>query len=1323
MNKTFKVIFNKARGSFMVVNELTSAIQKKGTRTVVAVAVVSALSSGVAGAADYSLTEGNSGYSSTTAQETQKVFNDSLNMSITGKNTQAYGLLASGNGHSYVNKGTISLNNASENAAKYWKVKGMMADQGGTAINESLIEVSNAYGMTVGSSKGDGERNTIINKGTINVSSGVGMEAAPTGVSGTVGTARAIAQNSGVINVTNGTAILVSGDKGLITNDNTINAANQYAVMVQKEEGKSAKNNVINFTENSTTVGNILVGDGVEGTELNFEDGATFSGRILVKNGTKTKVSAFFDVNDQILKGGNGAGAVFYIGDADSSLTLHGSTFANNSVVESNDVYGGVIYSYGSPLNIEDATFTGNSVHSTGANVNKDGDVQAGSGGGAIMIKGSPKTVFKDTLFTNNSAISLKTEGTTGGYAIGGAISVDFSTGNATGVERDSDVTFKITKNLTYFGNTVSSDSTAESFDTYGYHLTSATAGGFLFLDRGSDAVFDIDEGATLTIGQGVTTDDTDSIASSIPNTGTKNNDGKHASITKVGAGNLVINSSLNKYYGTVDVEAGRLSVNSDWNIKNTATVDSGAQLALASFSIADAASSENQNVNGEAIGGKLVISGTLETSSAQVFTKSLDAEATVTDAEALKYTADQVTFNEGATLGITDAQYNLAYAQSAGDLLANAKVVMLGDLVGEVDNTVTLEEIENVGANVELNEVTVDAEDKNVQIGGTQQSFDVAYREESLSVGAIDLGEANSVTVTGGKELSLAGNGAEIISTSGKQPVNVNVEENSSLNLGGQYAKGGQISGKVTTAENSTINVRGNQEFVIDTITGSGTVNVGSDNVAGNLTVNSLEGMTGIIFVDPAWKEGTNNIADASYFGYKGNETLTVGLVSGRNAVVGFGGTKADATSAFEKIASVNDLSWGPDGITSAFYTATTVDLGTTGGVLVDGSLTAAPASVANALTVNKQGMLIVDQAKLSGPAVKGNVVLNDGSYLGISNASISTLTLASGEVTDNGTSVVTDNPFIEAKIDGNKVVGSYDVDNGLSALASTGIQAMTRRADMMLAQSIADRTSIDQDFAQGANLWVDVSGESYDVDHLDHGGNFEADMGYGAFGADFALTDTITAGGAIQYGAGSLNSSVSSIKNDIKNYGVAFYAAKSFGPAKLVGELAYVQSDNDISSSQAAMNQSVDAKIYSAGVRAQYQLTAGALQFVPSVGVRVSKLKTDAMDVGTVKVDDQDQTLVQVPIALRINAFEQNANGWSFAPTMRVAYIPTFGDKEIEVFNHEQDVIDTSPVQADLGLRARKGNLLLNAQMTVGGGEDGASSIGGKVGVKYMF
>ena len=50
MNKTFKVVFNKARGALMVVNEATSSVQKKGTKTVV-VAAVATMIAGVAGTA------------------------------------------------------------------------------------------------------------------------------------------------------------------------------------------------------------------------------------------------------------------------------------------------------------------------------------------------------------------------------------------------------------------------------------------------------------------------------------------------------------------------------------------------------------------------------------------------------------------------------------------------------------------------------------------------------------------------------------------------------------------------------------------------------------------------------------------------------------------------------------------------------------------------------------------------------------------------------------------------------------------------------------------------------------------------------------------------------------------------------------------------------------------------------------------------------------------------------------------------------------------------------------------------------------------------
>ena len=145
-----------------------------------------------------------------------------------------------------------------------------------------------------------------------------------------------------------------------------------------------------------------------------------------------------------------------------------------------------------------------------------------------------------------------------------------------------------------------------------------------------------------------------------------------------------------------------------------------------------------------------------------------------------------------------------------------------------------------------------------------------------------------------------------------------------------------------------------------------------------------------------------------------------------------------------------------------------------------------------------------------------------------------------------------------------------SVSTTGGLGALASTGIQAMTRRADTVLAQTIADRTSVDQELAAGTNLWVDVTGERYEADKLDNGGEFKSDMGYGAFGADFAVTQDITAGAAFQYGKGSLRSGVSSIKNSIDSYGVTAYGAMKFGDAKVVAEASYIKNENDITSSQ---------------------------------------------------------------------------------------------------------------------------------------------------------
>lgn len=1326
MNSTFKIVFNRARGALMVVNEATSSVQAKGTKTVIA-AAVAALVAGGAMAADhaYEQSSGNTGYSATDAQNLEKVFaaDDVLNMTITGtSNTRAYGLLATGEKSVYTNKGTINVNLANDkDATQAYRVKGMMADNGGTAVNDGTINVTNAYGMTVGSTG----KNTIINNGTIAVKSGVAMEVAPTGIqgSGQEG-ANAVATNNGTITVAkDAVGILMSGTGNTFVNNGTLNAKDaSYAVKLQQESGKNTKNNTLQFGAESKTSGLIYVGHNVKNTKITFDEGATFDGRIEVRtfdngvSGTQLKATGL------TFKGQNAA-IKFYDG-TDSKIEL-----TNVNFIENTSYYGGAVYTYAKTFTQVGGKYQGNKAFENTIDLS-EGKVKDGALGGALMIKGTDPVTFTDVEFTNNSAVATRDQNKAGGFAYGGAILADLTTGTNGEAKGLANLVFNITagNNMTYAGNTVSSDSVGEVFDTYGYHVPTAAAGGFLFLDRGALTTFNIEAGGMLTIGASVADadDDTDSIASSIPDTGTQENGGKHALVKKEGAGELVINSNLEKYYGTVLVNGGQMTVNSAWNIKNEVEVASGATLALASFETIAAEKSGNQDVNGTAIGGFIKVNGTLQTSTGQIFETALNAEGTNTDAAALLQ--KNITFNEGSTLALTDALYNLDYAQSAGDLLKSGKVTMLGDLINKDSvNEATLDELEQVGENTELSNVTVKAEDKNIQIGGTLASGEEAntsLREESLSVGAIDLGNATGVTIAGGKTLTLAGNGEQIVTTTAETGAKIVVEEGT-LALGGTVSKGGTVDA-VEVQSNGNVTVVGDATYTIETLTGAGNVYVGTDEKAGNVVINDISGMTGMIIADPETAASAAETSGGSINGFSDPDApVGVYLVAARNGFWATDADKAEGVAAFEKIAAAQGLAWGED-VTAALYVGKTLQLGTTGSVIVDGSATNdnVTAAVAGRATVNAKGMMIVNQ-NVAEPVVGGNVVLANGSYVGVVNSAVGELQLATGTVTDNGTAVMTDNPFIKGSLNAAEgtIVNELDAESGLGALASTGIQAMARRADFVMTETVANRTSVDQPRHAGVNLWADVTGERYEADKLDNGGSFRADAGYATFGADVEVLDGMTAGLALQYGDASLRSNVSGIKNDITSYGLTAYVGQSFGAAKVVGELAWLKSENDITAAQSALNQKLDANIYSAGVRAQYELAAGAFKFVPSIGLRVSRLETDDMNVGTIKVDDADLTYVQMPISLRITGFEADAAGWSFAPSFKVAYVPTFGDKEVKVYGYGQDVLDMSPVQADFGLRAVNGNLMLNVDMMMGGGEAGTSAIGGKVGVKYAF
>ncbi len=1125
----------------------------------------------------------------------------------------------------------------------------------------------------------------------------------------------------------------------------------------------------------------------------------------LASGSVMAKTSELQSTVDQKVEANDWGGLAFVSGQ---TKTYDKINYSNNTIkaVASGDeqvaLYGAVGSLYKSQLTIKDSQFVGN--HSTIDAIAKTAGTASDNtntiSGGVIMIKNGANH-FVDTVFKDNTVEST-VKGDIGALVAGGAIYQDAVINTQDGTKKSA-LVIEVTegKDIAYTGNNVTSATPDVYYGLYGTVTTSA--GGFLFLDRKSSTEFRVGKDATLHIGDANSTGNMDSIASSIVIDNDKSN---LTGFQKTGLGTLEINSSLDKFYGTVKVAEGTMAVTKAWNVMNTLDVAKGATLTTGDLTLGNSPRSltwngtEYKEGDGKLITtfGQLTSSGTVTAKNVALNDKentlrvqagsftlnnlsikdgsvaveggTMDINGTVTNDKGIFGLTGGVLKANGAvvfkdlgkdTVALNDAvfekkdlsggsvdvkdftgEYNLAMLDKLTQLMGGASVALRNGQL--VDSEATLDKVVGAQANAAGEQVTATAVDNKVTVANGNDA-----KVSSILVEGEKADAAESLELQGGK-FTLAGSdkaGTELVSGNLAEGFKVNVADGAELVLGFDADSKGQLSHAVSVAQNAemtveagqfnvahveangTVNVNNASTLVADKLTGNGTVLVGNESTAGKLSVKSLEGMTGTLFVDPAWKDDAalNVVGNASHLeiAQVGNGGLTASVVVGQNALVSFGATSESAAQAFESIASAQGLSWGKDNITAAAYVDGTLALGT-GGLMVDGSLTAPQAATAGTVTVAKNGMFMFNQANTGSAVVDGAISLAEGSYLGVVNATEGAFDLATGTVTDAGATVVTDNPFIVGALDADskKVTTSLDKESGLGALASTGIQAMTRHADFVMAETVADRTSIDQELNPGMNLWANVTGERYESTSMDNGGTFKSDMGYGAFGAEVPVTDTVTAGAAIQYGKGSLRSGVASIKNDIDNYGFTAYATKSFGAAKVVGELAYLQSKNDITSSQAAMIQEVDAKIYSAGIRAQYQLTTDHFQFVPSIGIRVSQLETDAMDVGAVKVKEQEQTLVQVPIALRINGFEQSAaDGWTLAPSFKVAFVPTFGDEEISVLSHDQDVIDTTPVSADFGLRAKKGNMMVDANFMVGGGKDGTSSVGGKIGMKYVF
>ena len=410
---------------------------------------------------------------------------------------------------------------------------------------------------------------------------------------------------------------------------------------------------------------------------------------------------------------------------------------------------GGMYISYGNKVTnvtFNNSMISGNKLLSNGGGANSE------VFGGAIAVKGS-KVIFNDVSISNNIAEVQDEQ-----LAVGGAITADAKINK--GVNEQSHLTFNNTKDLKYVGNTVKSqDGYNTWYDTYGGLTTSG--GGFLFIDRSTDVTFNVTNGSTLTIGEAGAADvNADTIASSLIHSP----DIKTAYIKKDGDGTLTINSSLDKYYGTLEIAAGTVNLTRDLNLRNNYNITGGTlnlgnvTLNKLSGTIKDATVNNNGTFS-------LVAKTGYDVNQTKKYTLT-DNVGSITTAKGSTLTAKTVCVNAGSINAEGTVNASAVYANNGTSVVLNGGGEITGDewhnaAIVKDKSTLTATKVNftgdfkaKEGSKIILNGGSVTASDY----------YDKAGKKDGYTeFGAIDANssiEADGVDI---KSATLAKNGANV--------------------------------------------------------------------------------------------------------------------------------------------------------------------------------------------------------------------------------------------------------------------------------------------------------------------------------------------------------------------------------------------------------------------------------------------------------------------------------------------------------------------------------------------------------------------------------
>ena len=1287
MNSTFKVVFNKARGALMVVNEVTSSVQAKGTKTVVAAAVATMIA-GVAGTAmaaewevapegleaatDTVITDANwaaikdqNAFELTSSDKEAKkswasvakdqTFDKTLWVSGAGAKAHASGFGVSGEKVKFTNKGTIYVTSGKDGVN--YQNDAIWAGNGATAINEGKIVAKDAYGMRVGT--GD-TASKIVNNGSIYVeSTGAGMELG--------GAANSEAVNNGLISVGDvnteskqaefGHGVLIQDQTGAkFTNNGTITAGKGASAIEVKG---NVNNTALNFGAKSDVNG--LVHLAADTTTLTFD--ATVDTMKIKTEQQKDKATVAAHL---VLK--NNANITLEDGQKSTyeTVTLDDSRL-NASIWGADNTFKTVTVNEGSIFNItklnsrvdlksdadlpkdqlliaRDQSFTYDHAQMHVAGKVFTGNLKVGTldQKGTVTLKGGEHNFSKLTVGAKESAFNLgeKAVVTVGGLHLyhgegtAGKVVVNDSTLINTGA-----LTFEpIADKYTAAGTLKLENGTFQTAATDFFKKKEAAA---------AEAAAQPEYEAT----------------------------GNQAFL----AGNGTLNLTSKAFeYSLADLNAAQNLIDNNRSIK---VVFTNGTLTL----------KEGETLDAKSISG-LNLAGHTGVSSAE--TTGTFAVQQTTTIGAIDFNAVKDKEAKGITL---DNAAALTLAGNGGDVFKNlgAKVttVTTGDLVlGTAGNSGNVN-VENLAANTLTVVGAFDAE--NVSF-----TADSSIKEGALLDVAKLTSEQNKMAVAG----TLV---ADVIDA------NVTVDESGVLVLGErQLAPTKRALLAATPAA---------PEFV-DQIQ-----KVVTANNAGALVTTNMQGQA--LFAAAA---GDRFDAEKNV-GLYVDHTIGVDDTTGKLIVGNPIDDKGNGTVAIAKdaVVVIDTKKFGAED------TVFDAKLYLSGGAPV----------ILSGLTTNTSFILATETG--SGDAKPGiNLIDNNVFFKGdlnkAENGSLIVSTVFNDKVTDDAEL----NDVIKTQLDGSHNQKNADVLAAIAdttkkaglvnkegtALTDKGVQAVE---EYLVAPLTAGALNLAYDATAQVNavvenrvlekadgVWADVFYASNKDSERYGDFGYSADITGGTLGVDTTVSCGAKIGAAFTIGQGDADSegTVHGYSTDADFYGISLYAGRNVADTSLriSGNLSYLMFENDIKGSVAgaSADESLDGKAFTAGLRADWTAYEGAFTVAPHAGLRYTFLEMD--DYRDLEIGDMN--VVEMPFGVKVSGAFEPAAGWTLQPSVDFTVVPQLGDKDVDTVLGSVDVIDNL-YNTELGVEAATGNFSFGLSYKYGFGKEDRKNQSLNLNARYMF